>query len=337
MNRRTFITGAVHAATGAYLAQGATAQSVTASDIPQGSDPAFRGMQGVYTALFTPYKPDLSLNEEMIERLVEFGIRNGIRGFYLTGGTGEGLLLSVAERKRVYACAAKAAKGRVKLIAHVGCVNTDDAVELARYAADVGCDWVSSVPPVYYGQKPDDIYNHYRLISSATNLPFLIYAVNGVINLASDTRYFTLPNVKGMKFTGTDFYSVQRLKRRLDKETIFFSGSDQHAISALAFSDVFSGMIGTVQNVIPAAFVKVYRLMQENDVRAAAALQAEINRVVELVCHTFPKQSLRKAAMRCIGYDCGQFRHPYEAYTEAEYAEFAEQLKKLPLVQAAVG
>ena len=323
INRRGFICGTAATALATGTANG---------DGAQGSSGAFAEMAGVYTALFTPFKSDLSLNEEMVERLVEYGIANGVRGFYLTGGTGEGLLMSVEERARVYARAAKAARGRAKLIAHVGCVNTDDAVRLARHAAKAGCDWVSSVPPVYYGQKPDDVYNHYKLISSATDLPFLIYAANGGnVDPVRDVRYFDLPNVKGMKYTGTNFYDVQRLKRRLGKETFFVSGSDQHFIAALAFGDVFAGSIGTVQNVIPAHFVRIWNLARANDFRAAAAVQAEANRVVEFVCHTFSKQSLRKAAMRYIGLDCGQFRHPHEPYTESEYADFCAKADALGL------
>ena len=323
INRRGFICG---------TAATALAVGTVKGDGAQGASGAFAEMAGVYTALFTPFKSDLSLNEEMVERLVEYGIANGVRGFYLTGGTGEGLLMSVEERARVYARAAKAARGRAKLIAHVGCVNTDDAVRLARHAAKAGCDWVSSVPPVYYGQKPDDVYNHYKLISSATDLPFMIYAANGGnVDPVRDVRYFDLPNVKGMKYTGTTFYDVQRLKRRLGKETFFVSGSDQHFIAALAFGDVFAGSIGTVQNVIPAHFVRIWNLARANDFRAAAAVQAEANRVVEFVCHTFSKQSLRKAAMRYIGLDCGQFRHPHEPYTESEYADFCAKADALGL------
>ena len=333
ISRREFIAGA--AATGVAALP---ATNDVRTDAHSFSDSALAGMEGVYTALFTPFKPDLSLNEDMIERLVEFGIANGVRGFYLTGGTGEGLLMSVEERSRVYARAVKTARGRAKLIAHVGCVNTDDAVELARRAAKAGCDWVSSVPPVYYGQKPDDVYNHYNLISSATDLPFLIYAANGGnVDPVRDVRYFDLPNVKGMKYTGTNFYDVQRLRRRLGKEAVFFSGSDQHMVAAMAFADVFSGSIGTVQNVIPAAFVNIFRLMRANDVQAAAQMQEKVNRVVEFVCHTFPKQSLRKAAMRYVGLDCGQFRHPYEAYTEADYLDFAAKADQIELLSAARG
>jgi N-acetylneuraminate lyase len=323
MQRREFIAGAVAAGASCAVA-GVEAKS---RPMAAGDDPF--GMAGVYTALFTPFTPDDRVDAEMVGRMVEYGLANGIKGFYLTGGTGEGLLLSKDERKLVYRTAAKAANGRAKLIAHVGCVNTNDAVELARAAADAGCDWVSSVPPVYYGQKPADVYNHYRLISEATDLPFLIYANGGVVNPETDARLFDLRNVKGMKYTGTNFYDVQRLKSRIGKEAVFFSGSDQHAIAALSFGDVFAGVIGTLQNVIPAHFVRIWNLVRANDFRAAAQVQSEANKAVEFVCHTFAKQSLRKAAMRYIGLDCGMFRPPHEPYTEAEYADFCARADKL--------
>lgn len=320
ISRREFISGSV-----STLASAAVVS-------PLGAKGATCGLNGVFTALFTPFTSGNRINEEMIGLMVEYGVRNGIAGFYLTGGTGEGLLLSKDERKQVYRAAARAARGRVKLIAHVGCVNTDDAVELARTAADVGCDWVSSVPPVYYGQSFGDAVSHYRLISEATDLPFLIYAVGGTaINPDRDVRLFDLRNVCGMKYTGTDFYSVQRLRRRIGKEVAFVSGSDQHFIAALTYPDVFSGSIGTLQNVVPDLFVKIYKSMAANDWKSAAAVQSDVNRVVEFVCHTFPKQSFRKAAMRYIGLDCGPFRHPYEPLSEAEYADFCRKADELGL------
>ena len=113
--------------------------------LPRGK--AFTGMAGAYSALYTPFKKDGSLNEEMIEKLVDYGLSRGLRGFYLTGSTGEGFLLSKDERKRVYARAVKAAKGRAKLIAHVGCLSTDDAVELAKYAARLRTETACAAAP----------------------------------------------------------------------------------------------------------------------------------------------------------------------------------------------
>ncbi len=278
------------------------------SELPVPKGTCFKGMAGAYSALYTPFKKDGSLNEEMIEKTVEYGISKGLRGFYLTGSTGEGFLLSCEERKRVYARAAKAANGRAKLIAHVGCLSTDDAVALARSAAKIGIDWVSSVAPVYFGQSFEAAYDHYRKISSATDLPFMIYSLGADIVPDRDARFFDLKNVKGMKYTNYKYWTVQGLKNRLSKEAIFFAGADEQVLSALA-TGIFSGCIGTSQNIIPAHFAEICRLAAENDFAAAAKLQGEVVRFVEQLTAK-PNGSWHKGMMKYIGLDCGEGRAP---------------------------
>lgn len=191
----------------------------------------FKNMAGAFAAMFTPFDRKGRVNEEAIDALVEHGLKGGLKGFYLTGSTGEGMLLTNEERRIVYRRAVKAAKGRCKLIAQVGCVRTDDAVALAKAAADAGVDWISSVAPVYFGQNFPSAMRHYKAISEATDLPFLIYAFNSTLVPERDVRLFGLKNVKGIKYTGRDFYACQRLRRMLDKATIWFAGCDELLIA----------------------------------------------------------------------------------------------------------
>ena len=110
-SRRAFI-GAVVAA-GAGMTSGAELPTVGKSSslpLPEGAE--FAGMAGAYAALVTPYKKDGSVNEEMVERIVEYGLANGLRGFYLTGSTGEGFLLSKEERKTLYMMLKKSLKAK---------------------------------------------------------------------------------------------------------------------------------------------------------------------------------------------------------------------------------
>ena len=272
------------------------------------TDKAFDGMGGAYAALYTPFRKDGSINEEMIEKLIEYGIGNGLRGFYLTGSTGEGFLLSNDERKRVYARAAKASKGRAKLIAQVGCMATDDAVDLARAAAKAGIDWVSSVAPVYFGQCFDAAYDHYKKISSATDLPFMIYSLGADIVPDRDAKFFELKNVKGMKYTNYKYWTVQALRNRLPKEAIFFAGADEQVLSALA-TGIFAGCIGSSQNAIPAHFAKICELAAANDFASAAKLQAEVVKFVEVLIGK-PNGSWHKSIMKYVGLDCGEGRAP---------------------------
>jgi len=278
----------------------------TGLTVPKGK--CFEGMAGAYSALYTPFRKDGSLNEEMIEKVINYGLSRGLNGFYLTGSTGEGFLLSPEERKRVYARAVKASNGRAKLIAHVGCMATDDAVELAKYAAKVGIDWVSSVAPVYFGQCFDAAYDHYKRISSATDLPFMIYSLGADIVPDRDAKFFDLKNVKGMKYTNYKYWTVQGLKNRLSKEAIFFAGADEQVLSGLA-TGIFSGCIGTSQNIIPAHFAKICKLAGENNFAEAAKIQAEVVRFVEQLIAK-PNGSWHKSMMKYIGLDCGEGRAP---------------------------
>lgn len=221
----------------------------------------FAGMAGAHAALFTPFDAKGRVNGEAIDAMIERGLAHGLRGFYLTGSTGEGMLLTPEERVYVYDRAVRAAKGRAKLIAQVGCVRTEDAVALAKAAAKAGVDWISSVAPVYFGQSFPSTLRHYKAISEATDLPFLVYAFNATLVPERDVRLFDLPNVRGIKYTGSNFYACERVTRMLDKETIWFNGCDELLISALAMGDVFVGGIGLNYNIIPGHFAKICALL----------------------------------------------------------------------------
>ena len=145
------------------------------------TEKCFMGMYGAYAAMFTPYDKKGRVDDETIARIIDYGLKGGLKGFYLTGTTGEWWLLSVAERKQLMGAAVKAMRGRGKLIAHVGANNTDDSVELAKHAANIGIDWVSSVAPQLYRTSFDATMYHYRRISSATDLPFMIYSFGAAL------------------------------------------------------------------------------------------------------------------------------------------------------------
>ena len=299
-------------------------------NVPSGK--VFKGMAGAYSALYTPFKKDGSLNEEMIEKVIEYGIKKVLRGFYLTGSTGEGFLLSSDERKRVFTRAAKASNGRAKLIAHVGCLATDDAVVLAKHAAKVGIDWVSSVAPVYFGQNFDAAYDHYKQISSATDLPFMIYSLGADIVPDRDAKFFELKNVKGMKYTNYKYWTVQALRRKLPKEAIFFAGADEQVLSALA-TGIFAGCIGTSQNIIPAHFAQICANVESGNLAAASKLQDEAVRFVELLIAK-PNGSWHKSMMKYIGLDCGEGRAPNgRPLSKAEKKELFARMDALGFVK----
>ena len=280
------------------------------------AEKCFKGMSGAHAAMFTPFDAKGRVNPEMIAKIMDYGYANGLRGFYLTGTTGEWWLLSLEERKQVLAAAVASNKGRGKLIAHVGANRTDDSVELARYAAEIGIDWVSSIAPQLYRTSFDATLYHYRKIAEATDLPFMVYSMGAALVPERDIRFFDLKNVKGIKYTGRDYYAAQRLKRMLDKskETIWFAGCDEQLLCGLALGNVFAGGIGTSYNIIPKHIAMICEYAAKNDFRTAAKWQDETNRLIELMIES-DNWSYRKAMMRFIGLDCGPYRKPFEPLT----------------------
>jgi len=286
----------------------------------------YEEMKGAYSALFTPYTKDNRINTEMVGRMVEHQLAGGLRGFFVAGSTGEGLLLTLEERKVLLEAAVKANRGRGKVIAHVGAVRTEDSVALARHAADTGADWVSSVPPVYFAQTFEGTLYHYRQIAEATDLPFMVYAFNTTVEPERDAQLFKIRNLTGMKFTNSNYYSIQQLQLKLDAPALFLSGKDELMVAALAMGG-FQGGIGTTYNLLPGHFAEICRrVLDANDVAAARPLQAEANAVIALMLK-YGNMSYAKLMMRFIGLDCGTCRGPFPPVSEEQYARLAEELR----------
>ena len=142
--------------------------------------------KGVFPALLTPFKADGSINDDSVAKLIEYNVRKGVDGFYVGGSTGEGMLLTVDERKQLFRASAEANAGRTTMIAHVGTICTDHAIELAKYAKEVGFDAISAVAPYYYSFSYDAIKNYYLDIVNSVDIPMIIY---------------NFPNASGFNFT----------------------------------------------------------------------------------------------------------------------------------------
>ncbi|MCH2179845.1 MAG: dihydrodipicolinate synthase family protein [Mariniblastus sp.] len=291
-------------------------------------------MCGPYSAIFTPFDPDLAVDLVRLAEITEYQIGQGILGFFVTGSTGEGLLLTYEERLSVIRQVVQTAHNRATVIAHVGHPSTQFAANLARDAADAGADWIASVAPIYHGTTFDGAMRHYGEISSATDLPFMIYSLGGVIEPHRDPAFFELPNICGLKYTGGNFYSVQQMLRFVDRPIALMSGFDEQFVAGQSFG--FQGGIGTTFNFAAQFYSQIYQSYQTGDITKAARIQADINRVTELMVR-YENWSYRKAIMRYIGFDCGPCRAPYAPLTESEYQTFAGALDQLGVLTRADG
>lgn len=290
----------------------------------------YEKLSGPFSAIFTPFDSENRVNFEMLSRIAEFQIRCGIRGFFVCGSTGEGLLLSEDERVAVVRQMVEHCRGRATVIAHVGHPSSDFAANLAKQSAEVGADWIASVAPIYHGTTFAGAIRHYTQIAAATDLPFMIYSIGAEIEPKRDVRFFDIPHVHGMKYTGANFFSVQQLARIMDRDITLMSGFDEQFVAAQSFG--FDGGIGSTYNFAPKYYADIYRLYHENDIVQASQVQAEVNKVTHLMIE-YENWSYRKAIMRYIGFDCGPYRAPYAPISESEYDAYAQRLDELGVLK----
>lgn len=245
-------------------------------------------LRGVMAALLTPFNRQQQLDVQSLRRLVQFNIRQGIDGLYVGGSTGEAFMQSVAERQQVLEVVAEEAKGKIKLIAHVGCVSTVETQQLAQAAAHYGYDAVSAVTPFYYLFSFEEHCDHYRaVIDSAEGLPMVVYnipALSGVkLTLDQINTLVTLPGVGALKQTSGDLYQMEQI-RRAHPDLVLYNGYDEiFASGLLAGAD---GGIGSTYNIMGWRYQGIVSALASGDLPRAQQLQSECNKVIDLLIQT---------------------------------------------------
>ena len=269
-------------------------------------------IRGILPALLTPMSVDgTAVNYETLPALVEFLLANGADGFFVCGGSGEGLLLSLEERRRVLETVVDQVQGRAAIIAHIGALATQDAQALAAHAETLNVDAVAAVPPVYFRVDDDALYEHYRLIAAAApHTPLWVYQIpsaTGVnINVDKMRRLLEIDTVSGIKYSSYDLYDMANILA-LPQEVNVLSGFDEVLVAALSMGA--HGAIGSTYNVMPATFSRIYRAARSGDWATAQALQQRANRVIQALL-TVPLISGMKAILSDRGYPCGGARRP---------------------------
>lgn len=241
-----------------------------------------RKYRGVFTALVTPMDVDGRLDPESLERLVEHQIEQGIRGFYVGGSTGEGFLLTSEERMAVLETVVQAARGRVTVISHVGCISTKESIRLARHAEQLGVDAISAVVPFYYKVGPGEIKDHYQAIMSAVSLPMIVYHFPGATGVQLSLGFYEEmahnPRCIGVKFTSLNLFEMQQIRDRCGEDFLIWNGHDEvYAGGALMGAD---GAIGSTFNMMPALFTKLYQHHNRGEYSQVQLLQVQANAVI---------------------------------------------------------
>jgi N-acetylneuraminate lyase len=267
---------------------------------------------GVFAALLTPFDEQGELVETQLRDHVEWLVGKGIDGLYVCGNTGQGLYLSVNERRRIAEIVLNQVDGRAKIIAHVAALATRDAKILVDHANDIGLDAVSSLAPVYWPHSQDEIIAYYRDIMTDSELPCLMYVKSGagepVLPINTVVDIAAIPGMIGMKYTSPDFFRMQDICQRLAGDWLVLSGPDQLFLPALTMG--VAGSIGTTQNVFPELFLEIYRCFITGELSRAMALQEVVTRIVRLY-QPYNACVTAQTMLTARGLDLGLCRPPF--------------------------
>jgi N-acetylneuraminate lyase len=278
-------------------------------------------IRGILPALLTPMDADgMSVDHASLRRLVEFHIGCGVDGFFVCGGSGEGLLLGAEERIAVLETVVDAAGGRTRLIAHVGALDTGTAQRLAVHAASLGVEAIAAVPPVYFRVDDGALVDHYRLIAEAAGgKPVYVYNIPSATGVEITVRVMeqllAIPAVRGVKYSSYNLYDMHNIVELAPGGVNVLSGFDEICLAALCMGA--HGAIGSTYNVMPATFAALYRAVQASDLSTAQQLQFRANRVIKALL-TVPLIAGLKAVLSSWGYACGAPRRPQRPLTEQE-------------------
>ena len=235
---------------------------------------------GSTVALVTPMGDDGSIDYAALRRLIDWHIDEGTDCIGVVGTTGESPTVSVEEHCEIIRVAVEHARGRVPVMAGTGANSTSEAIELSRFAQQVGADCALSVVPYYNKPSQEGLYRHFKAIAEAVDLPLLLYNVPGrtVADLLPETvlRLAEVPGIVGIKEASGDIERAAWLVKQAPKGFSIHSGDDGTAIALMLLGG--HGNVSVTANVAP-------RLMHE---LCAAALRGDARTASEIHLRLLP-------------------------------------------------
>jgi 4-hydroxy-tetrahydrodipicolinate synthase len=230
---------------------------------------------GCGTAMVTPFRNDGSLDEITLRKLIRRQIEQGIDFLVPCGTTGESPTLTREEHVKVVAITVEEAAKKVPVLAGAGGNNTREVVEMARACQKAGADGILSVTPYYNKATQEGLFQHYKAISEAIEIPIILYSVQGRtgvnIEPATVVRLAAIERIIGIKEASGNITQIAEIIDKVPEKFIVLSGDDAMTLPVIALGG--RGVISVVSNQIPGAMSELARLANRNDFTGARRLQ----------------------------------------------------------------
>ena len=277
--------------------------------------------RGAGVAIITPFT-ETGVNYTELGRIIEDQIAGGTDAIVITGTTGESATMTDAEHREAIRYTVEQVKGRIPVVAGTGSNETSYAIELSKYAEQVGADALLLVTPYYNKCTQNGLIAHYTKIADSVNIPAILYNVPSRtgVNIKTET-YATLakhPRIVGVKEASGDLSAILRMRAATGDDFAVYSGNDDQIVPILSLGG--SGVISVLSNIAPKATHDICQHYFDGDAAEAGRMQVAYADLIDaLFCEVNPIPV--KTAMCRLGYDAGPLRMPL---TEMEPANAAK-------------
>lgn len=293
-----------------------------------------RKYQGVIPAFYACYDENGAVSAEGAKALTRHLISKGVKGVYVGGSSGECIYQHPDERKALLEAVMSEAEGKLTVIAHVGCNNTADSVELAAHAESVGVDAIASIPPIYFHLPEHAIARYWNAMSEAApNTEFVIYNIpqlaGTALTMSLLNEMLKNPNMVAVKNSSMPTQDIQMFKdagiaARGEGNFVVFNGPDEQFVAGRAIGA--DGGIGGTYAVMPELYNAMHRLVDEGRIAEARAIQYDANRIIYKMCEAHGNlYAVQKELLhRMYGLNLGSVRAPMPGLVPSDEAVVVE-------------
>ncbi|MGN0332795.1 MAG: dihydrodipicolinate synthase family protein [Lachnospiraceae bacterium] len=243
--------------------------------------------KGVIPAFYACYDEEGNVSSKGVQALTKYFVEKGVKGVYVNGSSGECIYQSVEDKKVILENVMEAAEGKLTVIAHVACNNTEDSMELARHAESLGVDAIAAIPPIYFHLPEHAIAQYWNDISSAApNTDFVIYNIPQLAGVALTMNLFAEmrknPRVIGVKNSSMPVQDIQMFKMAAGEDYIIFNGPDEQFISGRVIGA--EGAIGGTYGVMPELYLKMDEYVRAGQLDKAREIQYAVDAIIYKMC-----------------------------------------------------
>lgn len=297
---------------------------------------------GVQVVMVTPFKKDFSLDEEGLRYNTNFLIENGVHVLQPCGSTGEFWSMTSEENKKTIKIVVEEAKGRVPVVPGTGHSGTGLAVEMSKYAEEVGADGVMIMPPYYQKPTIEGIYEHYKTVAEAINIGIVVYNNPWTTKVRIGTELMKsllkIPEIVAVKETCGDMGLAYRLIR-LTGDKLTYSMGMGEILAPYFYMSGAKGHVTTLANFAPRLSVEMYDAAMKKDWGKVNEIHFKLGPYLEFTATLGEKHagtvfiSAVKEAMNMLDLPGGLPRRPLLPLSDEEKDELREILKKLGLLE----